>query len=135
MTLAAGTVNVGGSSSVTGGTSTGMLYRGQSNSGLQVNYILDDASEYLALTKVEFSAVDAKVNTGAPNGYTQQRNSVVLKVPLALDNGKVTTNTVRIEVATDIETTDAEKLELREKAAQILYGSAYTEFWDSQTLS
>ena len=76
----------------------------------------------------------ARPKSDAPNGYTQQRTNATVKIPLTLDNGNVTVNTIRIEMSTDVETTDAEKLELRSIAAQVLVDSDFLEFWDNQSL-
>lgn len=133
MTLAASTINVGGTSSVTGGSSTGLLYRGGDIN--QGKYILDDGSEFLAITKVNFSVLEPKVNSGAPNGYTQGRNFLSYIEPLALDNGNLTHNSFRGEFAFDVETTDAEKDAMIENVVQLIYGSALREFYQSQTLS
>ncbi len=57
---------------------------------------------------VEFSVKEPKVSSTAPNGYTQARRKVLIKEPLALDNGNYTTNTVSIEFSVDVETTDLE---------------------------
>jgi len=76
----------------------------------------------------------ARVKADAPNGYTQSRRSVFIKVPLTLDNGKVTVNTFKGELSTDVETTDAEKLEIRQLAAQVMIDSDFIEFWDNGAL-
>ena len=68
----------------------------------------------------------ARPKSDAPNGYPTPRTT--------LDNGNVTVNTIRIEMSTDVETTDAEKLELRSIAAQVLVDSDFLEFWDNQSL-
>lgn len=66
-----------------------------------------------------------KPNSGAPNGYTQGRAKVVFKSPLLLDNGAITVNTVKVEVAFDVETTDAERTELCDIGGQIFIDSDF----------
>lgn len=66
------------------------------------------------------SVKEPKVSTGAPNGYTQARATMIFKSPLTLDNGNVTVNTVRVEIAYDVETSAAEVTELSVIGAQLL---------------
>lgn len=75
-----------------------------------------------------------KVSESAPNGYTQARNSMLIKAPLVLDNGGVTVNTVKVEFSFDVETTSAEKKTLREYVCQLLSESSFEEFWNSQSI-
>ncbi len=131
MTIQALAVNVGGTNSVTGGTSTSVLSKGSTLSKRSV--ILDDSSEYIDQTRIEFSAQDPRVSTGAPNGYTQARSSFVMEVPLLLDNGKRTINTLTCKIAVDPETTDAEIAEMLSQGAQMLYSSALLNFWQKQS--
>ncbi len=126
-------VNVGGTSSVTGGTSTSYLAKGTTLD--RRTLILDDNSDYVDQTKVEFSIKDPKVSAGAPNGYTQARSNVYVQVPLALDNGNRTINSLRIELSVDPETSDAEISAMLEEGAQILYQTALRDFWQKRALS
>lgn len=80
------------------------------------------------------SAKEAKVAPGAPNGYTQARATAVFKTPLVLDNGNITVNTVRIEVAYDIESSAAEVTELKLMAAQILTDSDFAALFSALSL-
>jgi len=68
---------------------------------------------------IDVSVKEPKVSVGAPNGYTQARVASYAKVPFTLDNGSVTTCTVKCELAYDSEMTQAEILELRKLGAQI----------------
>jgi len=77
---------------------------------------------------------EPKVAAGAPNGYSQARTSFTLKSPLALDNGNVTVNTVRIEFSFDPETTQTEVEELRILAAQICSDADFEAAVKSQSL-
>jgi hypothetical protein len=56
-------------------------------------------------------------NASAPNGYTQQRSTIVFHVPYLLDNGSVTKNSVKVEIAFDPETDAAGRAFLRELVA------------------
>jgi hypothetical protein len=76
-----------------------------------------------------------KVSAGAPNGYTQARATALFKSPLELTNGSVTVNTVRIEFAYDVETSQAEIEELRIIAAQICTDADFAEFVKSLSVA
>jgi hypothetical protein len=80
--------------------------------------------------EVSFSVKEPKVSEGAPNGYTQARTVVMVKYPMVLDNGNLTVNTISINVATDIETSDAERDELLLLAAQIINNSDFRAAFD-----
>lgn len=54
----------------------------------------------------------------APDGYTQSRTSLIIRVPKTLANSKITINTIRLEIAYDPQTTDAERENLLEYACQ-----------------
>jgi hypothetical protein len=83
------------------------LYLGNPSEGSHKLY-LDDGADLILRRTIVASSKAPVPNAGAPNGYTQQRNTIVGHLPLLLDNGKYTTNTFRIEVAFDPESTDAE---------------------------
>lgn len=83
----------------------------------------------------EFTARAPKPQSSAPNGYTQVRNNVVLKFPRLLANGAISVDTVRIEVSSDVETSAANRLDMRYLAAQILGDTDYDSFWDSQSIA
>lgn len=133
MSLDGGTLLPGGTTSTTGGTSTALASKG--NTLLRHDLYLDDASELLNQENFEFTIQKPVSQAAAPNGWTQARTKVRTLVPLNLDNGNRTINTAIIEIATDVETTAAEKLALREHLAQLLVDSDFTKFWDDQNLS
>jgi hypothetical protein len=125
-------VLVDGTVATTGGTATSFKSQGSDKSSHEL--VLDDSAEFEALTFLDCSIKKPKVSATAPNGYTQRRCTMLLKVPLALDNGSVTINTVKIEIATDVEMTAAEKLSMRVLAAQLIHDSEFVDFWDTQLL-
>lgn len=133
MSIASGTILVGGTSSATGGTSTGLIEKG--NSLTESRCLLDDGSAYTNSTSLQFLVKDPVPNPSAPNGFTQKRSSIRLLVPLALDNGNTTINSVAIQLSVDPETTDAEIDALRSHAAQVLFDSDFDEFWQNQSVS
>jgi hypothetical protein len=92
-------------------------------------------TNYLTKRTYEFSVKEAKPSATAPNGYTQQRATCVLKAPFILDNGNRTVNTVRIEFACDVELTTAEKYELLLQASQLLGDTDFQGFWTNLALN
>lgn len=134
MSLKTASVLKDGTVATTGGTATGFIDKGTSNQGSTWTGILDDGSEFLNQSSVAFTVRDPRVQASAPNGYTQSRNSVVLKVPLALDNGGYTVNTLRMELSCDHEATDAEIQSMLVYGAQFLCDSDMSDFWKKGAL-
>jgi hypothetical protein len=83
---------------------------------------------------VEMSVKDPQVQASAPGGYTQSRESVILKKPIVLANGNRTVCTLSISMATDPELTLAQKQEMRYIGAQLLTDTELSEFWESHQL-
>lgn len=133
MTISTASVLKDGTVATTSGTATSLLSKG--NTLLQHNCILDDGAVFALQSSLQFTTKEPKASESAPNGYTQGRNSVYLKAPLSLDNGKTTVNTGSISIACDSETTAAEKLTMRVYLAQILVDPDFTDFWDKQSTS
>lgn len=99
-----------------------------STAGDKVAYHLDDGSDLVLRPTLEFVNKAPAANAGAPNGYTQQRCELVIKRPKLLDNGKYTTDVVRISVAYDAENTNAEIDSLWEYLAHISTDSEIQDF-------
>ena len=133
MSISTSSILVDGTVATTGGTATTVITKGDTLNEHRV--ILDDSSEFAAQTEIRFAVKEPKVNSGAPNGYTQQRNIVSVLKPLALDNGNSTVNSAKVEIACDPETTDAEKLNLRVTLCQLIMDSDFVDFWDKQSLA
>lgn len=132
MSIRSSSILVDGTVAITAGTATGAISKGND---LNVHtVVLDDSSEFIDQTVVSFTAKDPKASATAPNGYTQQRQTVKINVPLALDNGNRTVNTVTLTIAVDPETTDAERLSLRVLATNVLNDADFTAFWDDGSL-
>ncbi len=132
MSIQSASIPVGGTYAATGGTATGLLVRKDSAS--KVESILDNNAEFINQVNVDFLITEPKTKADAPNGYTQMRNQVYFKVPLALDNGKRTHNTLDIRISADVETTAAELATLREYAMHVLADADFQNFWDKQAL-
>lgn len=92
-------------------------------------------TNFLTKRNFDFTTKEPKVSSTAPNGYTQQRATFVLKAPYILTNGNRTVNTIRIEFACDIELTVAEKYELLLEASQVLGDLDFQGFWCALTLN
>lgn len=133
MSIDTSVVLVSGTTSTTGGTSTAFIVKGSGDGNKKV--ILDDGSEFIDSEQYTFSVKDPIVNTGAPNGYTQARSTVKCVVPLTLDNGNRTTNTVSITLSMDPETSDTEKEALIELGAQLLTQASLDDFWKKQSIA
>jgi len=132
MSLNNASVQQGATETFSGGTALTFATLGPRENG-NVLYAQDD-SDIRTRREIVCKTVQATTNPDKPNGYTQSRSALTLKVPLSLDNGSVTVNTVRIEVSTDVETTELEKLALRQLALQVLSDSDFTEFWNNQSV-
>jgi hypothetical protein len=117
----------------TGGSALAFSSAGQS-AGINTLYATAD-TDLRTRRSIVATVKDPKVSASAPNGYTQARATVVYKAPLALDNGGVTVNTVRIEFAYDVETSTAEKTELLVIASQICNDADFTELFQNLSLS
>lgn len=115
MSLSSASIPVGASYTPSGGSATSFASLGQSQ-GTNSLYI-DDGSELILRKTCLATSKPPVPNSGAPNGYTQQRSTIVFHVPMLLDNGNYTTNTVKIEVAFDPEADASERSFLRELIA------------------
>lgn len=84
---------------------------------------------------VEFSVKPYSVSESAPGGYTQQRNTILLKTPKTLANLSRTINTGKFELAIDPETTAAEIESMVECMAQVIGSAAFLAFFTTQNLN
>lgn len=123
---------VGGTYVVPSGGTADTLSAFGSRTEVQASFDAD--TEYLTKKDILFSQKEPSVSASAPNGYTQARRTALLKLPLELDNGNRTVNTVRIELAVDIEATAAEIAEYCTLASQVLGDSDFSAFWQIGTL-
>lgn len=115
-----------------GGTTKSFTSMGQN--GL-VHEAVFNGSDWLTQDRAIFKVKYPKIQTTAPNGYTQGRAEVTVRRPMVLDNGNSTFNSVWCGQSTDVETTAAEKLSMRLLAAQLLTQSAFTDYFDSLGLN
>jgi len=112
MSLSSASVPIGATWAPTGGSATSLVSLG-SNPG-ENKLFIDDGSGLILRKTILATSKPPVASASAPNGYTQQRTAVVLHFPLLLDNGSYTTNTLKVEIAFDPETTAAEIASMRE---------------------
>jgi len=116
----------------TGGTAVGWAI--SSSSGDKVVLSPNTDTDYRIKRFWEFTKSTPKIQTDAPNGYTQVRIKCLGKFPKTLANGKVTVNTVKVEFAYDIETSTADRLELRSMVAQLVTNANLIPVLDAQAM-
>jgi hypothetical protein len=133
MSITNASIKLDGTVAATGGTDTTFIVKANDSKGLEV--ILDDGSEFISQTTLLFQTKEPKPNASSPNGYTQARNIVTIKRPLLLDDGSYTVRTVKVEIADDHETTDAEQDTIRSLIAQVLTDSDFDDYWHKQSRS
>lgn len=131
MTISAGSILKDPTISPSGGTAQSFSSLGGT---LERKNVYFDGTQFGSRVEAEFTVKPPRVSASAPNGYTQARETVLIKSPLALDNGNTTINTISITMAADIELTDAENLTMRKYAAQILTDTEFSEFWNGQSV-
>lgn len=132
MSISSASVLKDGTVATTGGSAVSLVSKGQDLGQFAV--LFDDGSEFIAQTTALFTISEPKVRPTAPNGYTQARSAVVMHVPLALDNGNVTKNSLKIELAVDHEATASEIETMLVYGAQLLHDADFSAFWKQQVL-
>lgn len=128
MSISTASILKDGTVATTGGTAQAFTSLGDT---LNQHNAYFDGSDFLTRSECNFTVKAPKISASAPNGYTQARSTVIMKVPLALDNGSNTVNTIKIEFSSDVETTDAEKQTMIVYAAQLLHDTDFSAFWKS----
>lgn len=118
--------------SFTGGTTES--YSVKSSSGKTLNLMCTADTDYRTARTMSFTANPPNIAPLAPNGYTQARNSVTLKVPKLLANGKITVNTINVTISTDVETTSAEISFLMDTMSQVMSSANAVTFFHNQAL-
>lgn len=132
MTISAAAPLKDGVISATGGSAVPFSSIGDN---IGENHVFFDGTDIRTRSSGTFVSKAPKKSVNTPSGYTQQRNTAVLHFPLTLASGEVVVNTVRIEIATDVETSDAVKETIRGLAAQVIYENAFDEFWNHGVVS
>jgi hypothetical protein len=127
------TVKTGATMAPSGGTDLSFSSAGIRNDSNTLN--CDSDTDLRTRRQIICRTVEPKVSSGAPNGYTQARAFGTLKFPITLANGEVTVNTVRVEFAFDVETTEAERDEMRIIAAQYLTDTDFDDLFNDLNLN
>lgn len=127
MSLKTAVVKTGATLAPTGGSD--LTFADLGTIGSQVALAVPADTDLRLRRTVIGSFKNPKPNAGSPNGYTQARAQLVFKKPKLLANGKLTVNTIQVSIAYDWETTDAEKTELLDVAAQMCFDADFTPFF------
>lgn len=133
MALSSKSLNTGPTLSSTGGTAVAFTSFGSALSGLILGVAADTDQRIRRFIEVNVSR--SRVQSGAPNGYTQSRTEIVLKKPKLLANSKYTTNTLRISLSVDPETTDTERNEMLDMGAQMFIDTDFRSALKNQVVS
>jgi len=102
----------------TGGTALTFTSNGFTGPG-KLTLVVPADTDLRLRRSMDVTVKQARVSSSAPNGYTQPRITVIYKKPKLLANGKITVNTIKVEAAYDVETTQTEIQELIDVAAQV----------------
>lgn len=108
----------------TGGTALSLTSQGYTADGKLTLIVPADTDMRIRRT-MDVSVKPAKSSLTAPNGYTQNRATVIYKKPKLLANGKITVNTIKTEIAYDVETTPSEIQELLDINAQVNFDADF----------
>jgi len=108
----------------TGGTALTFASNGIQGPG-EITLVVPADLDLRTRRSIDIKVKPAKTSVGAPNGYTQARVSMLYKKPKILANTKITVNTVKVEFAFDVETTQVEIQELLDVAAQLCFDADF----------
>ncbi len=133
MTISAASIPVGATYAPTGGVATSFVSLGQTTDSHKL--FLDDSSSFILRKTLSVTSKAPTPSSGAPNGYTQQRNSVVFLQPKLLANGNYTKNSIRVEVSYDPEASAAERAELREMLAHLGSDADFDNLFDQGSVA
>lgn len=132
MSLNNASIDIGATLTPSGGTATAFESSGISG---QVNKLFASADTDLRTRReIVCSVKEPKVQAAAPNGYTQARGMATLKFPLELDNGNITINQLKIELAYDVETTQTEIDTYLSAGALVLSDADFASLFKSLSL-
>jgi len=133
--LANANVNVDATSiAPTGGTSTALASIGDSLNKHAL-FLATSGVEFKDRVTFDFTTKAPSITSGSPSGFTQARSGIVLKFPITLATGERIVNTARVEIATDVETTTAEKVNIRYYLSQLLSDIETDDFCNNQSLA
>jgi hypothetical protein len=130
MSIETASILSGATVSATGGTAQSVQSMSESV-GTHEAFIFPSGSDQIQERELlSFNVKQPKANAQSPNGYTQGRRKVLLKIPrFDVDGVLVTYDTLSIELATDVKTTDTEVGDMIARGSQLLFDSDFSEFW------
>lgn len=117
---------------VTGGTALSLAVGAQDIDTLK--FIVSSDTSLKTRRELQVDIVAPKVQASAPNGFTQARWKSFMKFPRTLANTKTTVDTIRLEFATDIETSSTQKGEMYDALVTFLADSSVKAAILAQTL-
>lgn len=123
MSLQSATTLSGATFAGTGGSTVNWSSLGQVGNKLPIAVVSD--TDLRTRRQIDVTVKSPTPNSGAPNGYTQARVTKVYKRPLLLENGKLTVNTAKVEIAYDVESTPTEIQDLLDVAAQMAFDADF----------
>jgi len=129
MTIENGILPMGAVYAPTGGVARTMLSLGRTTDSNKL--LLDEDLDLILRKTILVTSKAPTPNASSPNGYTQQRTSIVFHSPKLLANGNYTKNSFSFVLSYDPETTAAEIAELREYAAHIGVQSEFDELFEN----
>jgi hypothetical protein len=118
----------------TGGTDLTYASLGNSAPGVLELYVPAD-TDFRIRRSLTVSIKSPKLSVNAPNGYTQQRVKMLYRKPKLLANGKYTVQTCTVEVAYDIEASQADIQDLIDTGAQLCFDADFTPSFKAASLS
>jgi hypothetical protein len=133
MSLSNAIVKTGSTIATTGGSDLTFTPFGVSGNTAKIGVPAD--TDFRLRRMIDFKVNQPLLNPTSPNGYTQAKASALFTKPKLLANGKYTKNTIQISIFYDPETTDAEKTELLDVAAQMCFDADFTDFFKSLSLA
>lgn len=92
-------------------------------------------TDFRVRRQIDVTVKQPSVQASAPNGYTQARVTAFYKKPILLANGKITVNTVKVEVAYDVESTAAQIQDMLDTGAQFMFDADFTPAFKTLSLS
>lgn len=113
--------------SVVGGTVAALT--GLNSDFKNLHIAMDDGVSVKDRTVVKFSVSPEKASITGPNGYSQARSQVQIVRPITLANAAITYNTCTLSLSSDVETTEAEVVDMILSMAQILSSTDAREFF------
>lgn len=116
----------------TGGEDVPVISMSDSN---DYHHVALGVGDFLHRTNIEFKTRQPSISKQSPSGYTQQRSMVLIKVPKALPDGSIVINTMKLEMATDVNTTLEERRGLRAIALQVIANAQTNRFWKLASVS